>query len=187
MKRWQTVFLVLIITGSLLTACSGSPAEPASPNVPENSDDPYHVEHVVTIDKAIDALQDPDEWVVLDVRTAEEFVGESRLPNAFGTGRLKGAVNVDKELAFDSEGELLGRDELIQLYEFIGDKKVIVYCHGGARAKIIWGVLDGLGFDAWHYAGSWIDWSKEASIADGGPNEVVLDLTEAWTDNEGEI
>ena len=183
MKRWQTVFLVLIITGSLLTACSGKPAaEPV-----DDGNNPDHAEHIVAIDKVIEALQNPSDWVVIDTRTAEEFNGESRLPNAFGTGRIKGAVNVDKNLAFDSDGERLPNDELVKLYDFIGGKKVIVYCHGGARSKDIWDILTDLGYEVCHYDDSWIDWSKAASVAEGGSDSVVLGLTEKWTDNEGVI
>ena len=183
MKRWLAVFLVLIIVGSLLAACSSK-----TPAVtPEDVNSPDHAEHIVTIDKVIEALQNPDDWVVIDVRTAEEFNGESRLPNAFGTGRLKGAVNVDKNLAFDADGKRLTNDELVKLYDFIGDKKVIAYCHGGARSKDIWEILTDLGFDTWHYDDSWIDWSRAASVAEGGSDDVVLGLTEKWTDNEGVI
>jgi 3-mercaptopyruvate sulfurtransferase SseA len=187
MKRWLIISLILITLISMLAACNDSPSESPSPNVTDNGDDSHSTAHIVTIDKAIEALQNPDEWIVIDVRTPEEFNGESRLPNAFGTGRLKGAVNVARELAFDSDGELLEREELLKLYEFIGDKNVILYCHGGRRSETIWDVLNDLGFEAWNYEGSWIDWSGEASIANGGANAVVLELTEAWTDNEGEI
>ena len=182
MKRWQIASLALGMTCLMLAACSGAPA--AEPENPERLD---HTSHIVTMDFVIDALQKPDEWVLIDTRTAEEFNGESRLPNAFGTGRIKGAVNVDKNLAFNSDGERLAKEELVKLYDFIGNKKVVVYCHGGARSKDILEILLDLDFDAWHYDGSWIDWSKAASIADGGPDEVVLNLTEDWTDNEAVI
>ena len=182
MKRLLSVFLVLIVISSLLAACSGKPAAE-----PEEGNSPDHAAHIVTIDKVIEALQNPDEWVVIDVRTAEEFNGESRLPNAFGTGRLKGAVNVDKNLAFDADGERLPNDELVELYKFIGGKNVIVYCHGGARSKDIWDILTDLGYDVCHYDDSWIDWSRAASVAEGGSDDVVLGLTEKWTDNEGVI
>ena len=182
MKRWQTVFLALIIVSSLLVACSDK-----SGGDTDVSNDSDHTAYIVMIDKVIDALNNPDEWVVIDTRSAEEFNGDSRLPNAYGTGRLKGAVNVDKNAAFDSDGERLSNDELVELYKFIGSKKAIVYCHGGARSKDIWEILANLGYDVWHYDDSWIDWSRAASVAEGGSDEVVLGLTEKWTDNEGVI
>ena len=184
MKRWYIVFLILIIT-ALLAACSGSPATDGEPSMSE--EDPNDPANVVTIDIVIEALQNPDDWVVIDVRTPEEYNGESRLPNAFGSGRIKGAVNVNRELIFDSDGELLPRDEIAELYEFIDGRKAIVYCHGGTRSAFIWSILTDLGFDVLNYSGSWVDWSRAASIADGNPNEAALGLTEAWFDNEEEI
>jgi thiosulfate/3-mercaptopyruvate sulfurtransferase len=191
MKRFITVLSILVFSILIIMAffgdrASAPPDQPASsPSV--DAEPPEDKSHLVTIDAVIEALRNPDDWVVIDVRTPEEFNGETRLPNAYGSGRLKGAVNVNKDLAFSSEGELLARDELVKLYEFIGDRKAIVYCHGGARSDVIWKVLTDLGFDALHYNGSWIDWSRAASIASGSPNDVVLDLTEEWTDNKGEI
>ena len=191
MKRCLTVLLVLLVLASLPAACAPSPASegtaapPSSPNIPDSDDEPDENGGIVAIDIVIEALQDPESWVVIDVRTAEEFSGESRLPNAYGSGRLKGAVNVSRELAFDSDGERLPLDELAGLYEFIGGRKAIVYCHGGARSAIIFDILIELGYDAFNYSGSWIDWSRAASVASGDPSDVVLSLTEEWTDNEG--
>ena len=143
--------------------------------------------NIATIDNVIYALQNPDYWVVIDVRSVGEFNGLSRLPNAYGTGRIKGSVNINVDLAFNPDGRLLSYDELMELYAFIGYRSVIVYCHGGVRSARTWGVLTMLGFHAYNYEGSWIDWSRAASVADGYPNELVLSLTEMWTDNEGEI
>ena len=200
MRRSQTVILILIITVALLAACTdatvrqGEPSAsvaPQSSNPPDGNGSadgsPDTPARIVTIDFVIEALQNPDEWVVIDVRTPEEYNGESRLPNAYGSGRLKGAVNVDRELVHDAEGELLPPEELLKLYEFIGDKKAVVYCHGGVRSTAVWGILTDLGFDAYNYEGSWVDWSQAASVASGNPNGVVLSLTEEWTDNEGAI
>ena len=200
MKRFYLLVVVLIIAASLLAACSGnsgsqnssSPApEPSSPAPTGSGDSENGSEdvpfHIADIDIVIEALQNPDEWVVIDVRTAEEFAGLTRVSNAYGSGRIKGAVNVDRNLVVDSDGELLPQDEIALLYEFIGSRKAIVYCHGGIRSAIIRDILVDLGFETYHYDGSWIDWSWAASIANDQPNEVVLSLTEEWTDNEGEI
>ena len=195
MKRCIAIVLILIVGASLLTACSDTtPPEdtsfPASglpsSGIPE-FEEPIDPAFIVTIESVIEALQHPDEWVVIDVRTPEEFRGESQLPNAYGTGRIKGSINVERELVFDAEGELIARDELAKLYEFIGDRKVIVLCHAGRRVVLIWHILADLGYDVLSYSGSWVDWSKAASIASDNHSELVLSLTEAWTDNEGEI
>ena len=149
--------------------------------------DPLNPLNLATIDTVIDALQNPEEWVVIDVRTPEEYNGESRLPNAYGSGRIKGAVNVNRELVSNSDGDLLPQDELLELFDFIGDKSAIVYCHGGVRSAFVWTVLYDLGFNVLNYSGSWVDWSRAASIASDYPSDIVLSFTEEWTDNEGEI
>ena len=186
MKRWKYVFFISIAIASLLAACSGSPQETTDNDSSANDDNDAEA-FIVEIDAVVDALQNPDDWVVIDVRTPEEYSGESRLPNAFGSGRLKGSVNVARELLFDADGELIASEEIVRLFDFIGNKKAIVYCHGGVRSTIVWEVLVDLGFDVYNYTGSWIDWSGAATVANGSPNEVVLSLTEAWTDNEGVI
>ena len=180
--------LLLMISLSLvfMAACTGT-YRVAEDNDGEGTALYERTEDIADINDVIYALQNPDEWVVIDVRTTEEFNGESMLPNAYGTGRISGAVNVNRESVTDANGNVLPHTELMTLFDFIGDRKVIVYCHGGIRSAFVWQVLTDMGFDAFNYFGSWIDWSKAASVADGGPNETVLNLTEAWTDNEGEI
>ena len=193
MKKLLLLIAALIL---LLAACDGS-QEDAPPTgqaraafVPTHedaSDYPGYAASIVTIDDVIEALQSNDEWVVIDVRRPEEFSGESRLPNAFGSGRLKGSVNVDRELVFDSAGEFLPVEDLVVLYDFIGERKAVVYCHGGVRSAFIWTILTDIGVDAYHYDGSWVEWSWAASVASDYPGDIVLSLTEEWTDNEGEI
>ena len=65
----------------------------------------------------------------------------------------------------------------------------IAFCgHGGSgKTTLADTILNDLGFDVLNYSGSWIDWSTAATIANGNPNELVLSLTEEWTDNEAVI
>ena len=142
---------------------------------------------IVDINAVIEALQNPEQWVVIDVRTAEEFEGETRLPNSFGSGRIRGAENVDRWAITCDEDNLIPQEEILEMFDFVGSRKVIVYCHAGLRSGFVQAVLIDLGFHAYNYQGSWVDWSREASVAEGGSNEIVLSFTEVWTDNEGEI
>ena len=189
--------LVIAVFLSGFAACGNTPqgepsppvAQPSPGQAGESADDgdPNNPANLADIHMVIEALQNPGEWVLIDVRTPEEYQGESRLPNAYGSGRIKGAVNVDRELVFDASGELLSDDALTALFAFIGDRKAIVYCHGGVRSAFVWSILHTLGYDVLNYSGSWIDWSRAASVANGQPSDEVLDFTENWTDNEGEI
>ena len=185
MKQSVMLFLTLLIF-ILIAACTTTYPETEDNNGFEAAPT-ENPDQIVGIYDVIYALQNPDEWVVVDVRTVEEFNGKSQLPNAYGSGRISGAINVDRESVTDADGNVLSREELMALFDFIGNRKVIVYCHGGIRSAFVKQVLTDIGFYAFNYVGSWIDWSRAASVANGGPNAVVLSLTEAWTDNEGEI
>ena len=172
---------VAVLITAVFVACT---AESEPPDYTSYDEQPVRIVGIYFVTHAI---QNPAEWVVIDVRTPEEFNGDSRLPNAFGTGRIKGAVNVDRELVFDASGEILDEESLMELYYFIGDRHVIVYCHGGVRSDFIMGILLDLGFHVFNYEGSWIDWSRAASTGYGTVNELVLSLTENWVDNGGVI
>jgi len=143
-----------------------------------------------SIDVVIEALQNPSEWVVIDTRSPEEYNGDrvSQSSNAYGTGRMKGAVNINWVRNYNSDELLLPEAELRELYNFIGDRKVITYCQGGVRSSYAWIVLKDLGFDVRNYDGSWIEWSYAASsFSDYQNKDVVLSLTESWSDNNGKI
>jgi thiosulfate/3-mercaptopyruvate sulfurtransferase len=141
----------------------------------------------VSVPQVVEALQNPDEWVVIDTRTLAEFNGTSREAGAYGTGRLRGAVFMEWEDVFDSNGLLLPDDQLRSMFAFIGDRSVIVYCQGGVRSAYTWIVLRDLGFNVYNFDGSWIHWSWAASNFSDYPSDVIVELTEEWTDNNGKI
>ena len=89
MKRSLLCFLTFVCF-VLIASCSRDYNEVI------NNNEEQDVIEIADIYAVIYALQNPEEWVVIDVRTVEEFNGESRLPNAFGSGRIRGAVNVDR-------------------------------------------------------------------------------------------
>jgi len=139
-----------------------------------------------SIDMVIEALQNPSEWVVIDTRADDEYSGDRSGAGAYGSGRMKGAVHIEWTNNNNSDEMLLPEAELRELYSFIGDRKVIAYCQGGVRSSYTWIVLRDLGYDVWNYDGSWIEWSYAASSASSyAKKDVVLGLTELWTDNNG--
>lgn len=84
-------------------------------------------------------VADSARWQVLDVRTAEEFVG----------GRLPGAVNVDvRAKDFDS----------LCLAKLRKDKPVAVYCRSGRRSKAAAEILVRLGFTVKEMDGGMLSW-----------------------------
>jgi len=141
-----------------------------------------------SIDMVIEALQNPSEWVVIDTRADNEYSGERGGSGSYGSGRLKGAVHIEWTKNNNDDDLLLPESQLRDLYNFIGNRKVIVYCQGGVRSAYSWIVLRDLGYDVWNYDGSWIEWSYAASSAGNfARKDVVLGLTEVWTDNNGPL
>jgi thiosulfate/3-mercaptopyruvate sulfurtransferase len=145
--------------------------------------------NTVTLDQVLEAAQNPDEWVIIDTRATGEYNGErtGASAGAYGTGRIKGSVHIEWTNFHDADGIRLPEAQLRQMLEFVGDRKVIVFCQGGVRSSYSWIVLRDLGFDAYNYDGSWIEWSYAASTASDFPKDVILSLTELWTDNGREI
>jgi len=146
-----------------------------------------------SITQVRDALRNPDEWVVIDTRSNDEYDGKrtGNSSGAFGTGRMKGAAHINWTDAVDSDTQLLkSKEELERIYgDLIRGKKVITYCQSGVRSAHTWLVLTELLGDkeAYNYDGSWIEWSFAASEASGNQYEDILELTEDWTDNKKPI
>jgi rhodanese-related sulfurtransferase len=134
-----------------------------------------------SIEDVISAMQNPDDWVIIDARSVDEFNGTQLMPGAYGTGRLKGAVNINQDDVRDAAGNLLGYEELTTLFEFIGDRSVIVYCHRGNRSATMWHILNSLDFNAYNFEGSWVYWSRAATGIGDLPSKLILSLTEDWT------
>jgi len=212
MRKKFSIFFTLIIVAVFFAGCARSTSDlptyenydetdsqqisEEAPDVdvpeiqpPEVPELPSLAVENVTIDEVINAALNPDEWVIIDVRTESEFNGERTASSvrAFGTGRIKGAVHVEWLWLTDDDGRRLPEPELREIFSFIGDRNVIVYCQSGNRATYPLTILRDLGFHAWIYGGSWIDWSYVASTASDLPGDIVLELTELWTDNGGVI
>jgi len=108
----------------------------------------------VTAREILDHLDDPS-WVILDVRSAEEFA-EGRIP-----GSLHRDWTDNVHLDGPREGLLRPRDELLARYaDLPADATIVVTCRTGARAGQAWVMLPWLGFDDVRlYDGSWVEWS----------------------------
>ena len=102
---------------------------------------------------------DEDGFVVLDVRSAGEFTGETVAPCDPRPGRIPGARHFDlQELLALSPEEIRGR---------LGppeDVQVVTYCHSGSRSELGAEILASLGYDAANYRGSWHEWSRDESL-----------------------
>jgi len=145
-----------------------------------------------TLEMVVYALENPEEWVVIDTRSGGEFDGEQTdsSSGAFGTGRIAGSVHVNWSSTIDPDTQLIRSvEELEELYSFIDGRNVIVYCQSGVRSGHTWLVLtDVLGMDnVYNYDGSWIEWSYAASDYSDFDGSRILELIEEWTDHNGPI
>ena len=102
---------------------------------------------------------DDKSYVILDVRSAREYLGEVTAPCDPRPGRIPGARHFDLQelLAFTPEQirERLGPPEALEL---------IAYCHSGSRSELAVQVLRSLGYGASNYRGSWHEWSRDKSL-----------------------
>lgn len=111
-----------------------------------------------------------DEYVLVDVRSPQEFTGEVIAPpgmteTAQRGGHIPGAVNIPWSQAVNEDGTFKSVEALRALYETHGitpDKHVIAYCRIGERSSHTWFVLRYLlGYpDVRNYDGSWTEWGN---------------------------
>lgn len=146
-----------------------------------------------TIEQVVHALNNPDEWVVIDTRAPAEFNGQrvGASSGAFGTGRIAGTVHINWTAAVNPDTQLLkSKAELEAIYlDVIRGRNVIAFCQSGVRSAHTMHVLAyALGLpNVLNYEGSWIEWSFAASSVSDGRWPHILSLTEEWTDNNGPI
>ena len=139
MKKLLLV-LVLVIIGVVLTGgCAGT--ETTTPT----QETPTQIIEDITPQEAFTLIQDNEnnpEFVILDVRTPEEFAD----------GHLKNAITLD----YYSE---TFRDELSKLDK---DKTYLVYCRSGKRSRNAVDIMEELNFkEVYNMSGGIIEWEAE--------------------------
>jgi thiosulfate/3-mercaptopyruvate sulfurtransferase len=130
---------------------------------------PSHYPVAVDRSKVVDAeyllaRQQDAHLVILDVRSANEYLGLSR--SALRNGHIPGAVNLEWTSAMDPGRNLRLKPsaELEQMLHARGvdrDKEVIVHCQTHHRSAYTYAVLKALGYpEVKAYPGSWSDWGN---------------------------
>ena len=96
---------------------------------------------------------------LLDVRTPEEFAGTGGYPCDPRQGHIPGARHLEYS-------ELLGRSpaEVRGLVGLPEAAEIVAYCHSGQRSALAVTALRSAGYEARNYAGSWHEWSRNASL-----------------------
>ncbi len=133
----------------------------------------YDVEkYEADVEKVIMALDNPDEWVVIDTRSVKEQNGEKTgsSAGAYGTGGLEGSLNIEWKNALNKNHTLKSKEELQEIYKDINGRKVITFCQSGVRSAHTQAVLKEILDieDVYNYDGSWIELSYIASDASKG-------------------
>jgi len=122
---------VSAVTGATQAAVTVTPA-------PSPAEDPYRM---VTMEEAIAMMEEESGYVILDVRTPEEF-GDKHIP---------GAVNIPNET--------IGTEEIPELPD--KDQLILVYCRSGNRSKQASAKLADLGYTNIVEFGGINDWPGE--------------------------
>jgi len=125
MKR---IILLFLLSASLLTGCSGGALK-------ENT---YRQ---VSMDEAVRIMEEQSGYVILDVRTPEEYAA----------GHIPNAVNLPNES--------IGSAEISQLPQ--KDQLILVYCRSGRRSKEAAAKLVALGYTNVVEFGGILDWKGE--------------------------
>ena len=177
MKTKIILLFILLLTVSFV-ACS-SEAESSVPEPVYQTGPMQMARENISRAEVLAALENPEMFQIIDVRTYEEWSGQSAGDNALGAGRIQGAYHLD----WLSIANLTVQEQQRYFAEIFDGRIVIIYCHSGRRAGQALGVLEYFDVEILHYTGAWLDWSYGASVA-GDDEEVVRNLTENWTDFE---
>jgi thiosulfate/3-mercaptopyruvate sulfurtransferase len=103
--------------------------------------------------------------VVLDVRSAAEFHGETGYPCDPRQGHLPGARHLDLR-------DLQAATSLAEVVTLVGvpeGSEVVAYCHSGSRSAMAVELLRAAGYEARNYAGSWHEWAADAALPVDSP------------------
>ena len=117
-------------------------------------------------DIALEELRDrlgEDGLVVLDVRTTQEFSGAAGAPCDPRQGHIAGARN----LSLDRLLECRSADQVRTLVALPEGAEIVAYCHSGQRSAFAVQMLQGAGYRARNYVGSWHEWSRDPLLPCG--------------------
>ena len=119
--------LPLLLSALALTACNSASSENSFQQI--------------SMDEAITQMAEEDNFILLDVRTPEEFAG----------GHIPGTINVPNEI--------IGENDITELPD--KDQRIYVYCRSGNRSKQAAAKLVNLGYTNVVEIGGIIDYHGE--------------------------
>jgi rhodanese-related sulfurtransferase len=125
----------LLVLAFFLAACSGPTNTPA----PSNTGDTAAAQYLkITAEEAKSIMDDGSPFILLDVRTPEEFAA----------GHIEGALLIpDNEIASRAAAELPDKDA-----------RILLYCRTGIRAAGAANALISMGYTGVYDMGGIVDW-----------------------------
>lgn len=127
------VFMVMVVTG-----CNNKNDKEIIENESGKRDGSYTQ---ISMEEAVAMMQEETGYIILDVRTAEEFA-EKHIPNA---------INIPNEV--------IGTEQIAELPD--KDQLILVYCRSGNRSKQASEKLAALGYTNIYEFGGINDWTGE--------------------------
>ena len=131
MRRMKRIILLSVLLLALLCGCA-----------PQNEGEDEKMTYTqITMDKAVEMMESESNYIILDVRTFEEY-NERHIP---------GAICVPNEsIGTEPIDELPPKDQII-----------LVYCRSGRRSKEAAEKLVAMGYSNIYEFGGILDWTGE--------------------------
>ena len=126
MKKSSIIFLLLLISFALLCGCNGDNDAVKEPNEEKKEEETMTDYVCITQEEAKRIIDTEEGYIILDVRTIEEFEG----------GHIPGAILIpDYEIEEKAPEKLTDKSQLI-----------LVYCRSGNRSKKASAALAEMGY-----------------------------------------
>jgi thiosulfate/3-mercaptopyruvate sulfurtransferase len=102
---------------------------------------------------------DDETLTILDVRSEAEYSGSLGARCDPRQGRIAGARHLDVQELME-----LTAPQIEERLGLPAGAEIVTYCHSGSRSAMAVQILRAAGYEARNYAGSWHEWSRDASL-----------------------
>jgi len=125
------------------------------------------------IETKLSTLLSIGDKTIIDGRQEDHYVGEKSIAKRFGHIPTAENYACTRNFQVNSDGNKMRElSELEDLYKNIPkDKKIILYCDGGADAALNYVVLQKLGYKVSVYDGSWAEWGNDEAVPIENPSK----------------
>lgn len=129
-------------------------------------------ENLIVSDTIAENLEN-DDYLILDLRTKAEFLGEKESSGASRSGRIPGSIHLDWSEVFTEKEKLKSEDELLKIFTEIGldidlnkdNKNIILVSTEGVKAAHVFFILEELGYKNLKlYDEAWLGWSSRSDL-----------------------